>query len=255
MARPDLTSTGVGLALMPVSMTGYSGNPDLDPFRATQFDTAVERHFAPASLLAAGVFYKDVSAFTTSIEVIEEHPEAPNNTLTGPASYTYLIGRPVNGEEGKIQGIELNYQHALSMLPAPFDGLGYAFTYTYADSETPEIDELTGKVMPLPNSSEHSANAVVYYEKGSFSGRVAYNYRGEYMTNGGGASSGGANWADARGQVDVSASYRLNDNFRLTFEGVNLTREINSFYRTNEGRLYSSYQDDRRLYFGVAATF
>ncbi|MBM0106975.1 TonB-dependent receptor [Steroidobacter sp. S1-65] len=255
VARPDLTSTGVGLSLQPVSMTGSSGNPDLDPFRATQFDTTVEWYFAPASLLAAGVFYKDVSAFTTYSEQIEEHPEAPNNTLTGPAAYTYVIGRPTNGKDGKVQGIELNYQQALSMLPRPFDGFGYAVTYTYADSETPDIDELTGRNNPLNNSSEHSANAVVYYEKGPFSGRVAYNYRSEYMTNGGSIASGGANWADARGQVDASASYRINDNFQVTVEGVNLTRAINSFYRTNPGRLYSSYLDDRRIYLGVAATF
>ncbi|WP_198683246.1 TonB-dependent receptor [Peristeroidobacter agariperforans] len=255
VARPDLTSTGVGISLQPVSMTGFSGNPDLDPFRATQFDTTVEWYFAPASLIAVGAFYKDVSAFTTSVEVVEEHPEAPNNTLTGPAAYTYIIGRPVNGKDGKIQGVEVNYQHALTMLPQPFDGFGYAFTYTYADSETPEKDELTGQTLPIPNSSEHSANAVVYYEKGPFSGRVAYNYRSEYMTNGGSIASGGSNYADARGQVDASASFRINDNFQLTFEGVNLTREINSFYRTNPGRLYSSYLDDRRIYFGVAATF
>ncbi|WP_161811648.1 TonB-dependent receptor [Steroidobacter agaridevorans] len=255
VARPDLTSTGVGLSLQPVSMTGFSGNPDLDPFRATQFDTTVEWYFAPASLIAVGAFYKDVSAFTTSVEVVEEHPEAPNNTLTGPAAYTYIIGRPVNGKDGEIQGVEINYQHALTMLPQPFDGFGYAFTYTYADSETPEKDELTGQTLPIPNSSEHSANAVVYYEKGLFSGRVAYNYRSEYMTNGGSIASGGSNYADARGQVDASASFRINDNFQLTFEGVNLTREINSFYRTNPGRLYSSYLDDRRIYFGVAATF
>lgn len=255
VARPDLTSTGVGLALLPVSMVGFSGNPDLDPFRATQFDTTVEWYFAPASLIAVGAFYKDVSAFTTSVEVVEEHPEAPNNTLTGPAAYTYTIGRPVNGEDGKIQGIELNYQHALTMLPQPFDGFGYAFTYTYADSETPEKDELTGRTLPIPNSSEHSANAVVYYDRGLFSGRVAYNYRSEYMTGGGSIASGGSNYADARGQVDASASFRINDNFQLTLEGVNLTREINSFYRTNPGRLYSSYLDDRRIYFGVAGAF
>jgi TonB-dependent receptor len=255
VARPDLTSTGVGISLQPVSMTGFSGNPDLDPFRATQFDTTLEWYFAPASLLAVGAFYKDVSAFTTSVEVVEEHPEAPNNTLTGPAAYTYVIGRPVNGKDGKIQGIELNYQHALSMLPAPLDGFGYALTYTYADSETPQIDELTGQTLPIPNSSEHSANAVVYYERGPFSGRVAYNYRSEYLTNGGSIASGGSNYADARGQVDASASFRINDNFQLTLEGVNLTREINSFYRTNTGRLYSSYLDDRRIYVGVAATF
>lgn len=255
VARPDLTSTGVGISLQPVSMTGFSGNPDLDPFRATQFDTTVEWYFAPASLVAVGAFYKDVSAFTTSVEVVEEHPEAPNSTLTGPAAYTYILGRPVNGRDGRIQGVELNYQQALTMLPQPFDGFGYAFTYTYADSDTPEKDELTGQTLPIPNSSEHSANAVVYYEKGPFSGRVAYNYRSEYMTNGGSIASGGSNYADARGQVDVSASFRINDSFQLTFEGVNLTREINSFYRTNPGRLYSSYLDDRRIYFGVAATF
>jgi iron complex outermembrane receptor protein len=255
VARPDLTSTGVGISLQPVSMTGFSGNPDLDPFRATQFDTTVEWYFAPASLVAVGAFYKDVAAFTTSVEVVEEHPEAPNNTLTGPAAYTYIIGRPVNGKDGRIQGVEINYQHALTLLPQPFDGFGYAFTYTYAASETPEKDELTGQTLPIPNSSEHSANAVVYYERGLFSGRVAYNYRSEYMTNGGSIASAGSNYAAARGQVDASASFRINDNFQLTFEGVNLTREINSFYRTNPGRLYSSYLDDRRIYFGVAATF
>ena len=38
-------------------------------------------------------------------------------------------------EGGRLTGIELAYDQALRFLPAPFDGLGVTFNFTYADSE------------------------------------------------------------------------------------------------------------------------
>ncbi len=251
-ARPPLSSTGVGITLFPVTNTGTAGNPDLEPFAATQYDASAEWYFAPASMVSVAVFKKDIAAFTRIIQVSEDHPEAPNNT-TGQT--TYLVNRPVNGTQGKVNGFELNYQHALSFLPAPFDGLGYTLTYTYSDSETPNIDQLTGEALPLPFASKDSANAIVYYEKGPFSVRLAYNYRSAFLVVQQSAATGGSLWNDARGQWDASASYKLGDRYRLTFQAVNIGKNVNSFYVSNKNRINNSFQDDRRIYFGISATY
>ena len=251
-ARPPLSSTGVGVTLFPVTNTGTAGNPDLKPYAATQYDASFEWYFAQASMLSVALFKKDVSAFTRIIQVSEDHPEAPNNTN---GQTTYLVNRPVNGTQGTVNGFEVDYQHALSFLPAPFDGLGYTLTYTYSDSKTPNTDEVTGQDLPLPFASKNSANAILYYEKGPFSGRIAYNYRSAFLVVQQGASAGGSLWNDARGQWDASASYKLTDTYRLTFEANNIGKDINSFYVTNRNRINNSFQDDRRIYVGISATF
>lgn len=254
-ARPELSSTGVGVSLQPVSMTGTAGNPDLKPYAATQFDLTAEWYFARASMISLSLFKKNVSAFTRIVQFTELHPEAPNNTMTGPAAITYLVSRPENGTDGKIDGFEVSYQHALTFLPAPFDGLGFSLAYTYAKSTTPNVDALTGKTLPIPNASKNSLSAVGYYEKGPFSGRVAYSYRSSYLVQQQAASAGGSLYAAGRGQLDASASLKLSEQVRLTVEGVNLTRDINSFYVNDATRLFSAYQNDRRVYFGAAVTF
>ncbi len=251
-ARPPLSSTGVGVTLFPVTNTGTAGNPDLKPYAATQYDASFEWYFAPASMLSLALFTKDVSAFTRVIQESQNHPEAPNNTN---GDTIYLVNVPINGTQGKVNGIELDYQHALTFLPAPFDGLGYTLTYTYSDSTTPDVDALTGKTLPIPFASKDSANAILYYEKGPFSARVAYNYRSAFLVVQQAATSGGSLWNDARGQWDASAAYKINDRYRITLEANNIGKDINSFYVGNKTRINNSFQDDRRIYLGVAATF
>ena len=203
-------------------------------------------------MVSLALFKKDVSAFTTIVQVSENHPEAPNNT-TG--STVYLVNRPTNGAKGEVHGFEVNLQQALSFLPAPFDALGYSISYTYAPSETPNIDELTGQKLPLPNSSEKSYNLVGYYDGARLSARIAYNHRSEHLLIQQGRSSGGSLFAKARGQIDVSATYKLNENFKINLEGVNLGKDVKTSYVGTQNRIFNSWQDDRRIYLGVSATF
>ena len=190
--------------------------------------------------------------YKRQVQVTENHPEAPNNTN---GSTIYLVNRPVNGDHGTVAGYEVNYQHALSFLPSPFDGLGYQLTYTHSDSRTPNIDEFTNKALPMPYASKHSANVVLYYEKYGFSTRLAYNYRSSFLVAQQGAASGGSLFGDGRGQYDLSASYDITDNYKVTFEGVNLGKNINSFYVGDKNRTYNAFMDDTRFYVGLAATF
>jgi len=255
-ARPRLNDTGVGVLLVPVAGTGSGGNPFLQPFEANQYDFSAEWYFAPASQLSVALFRKDVGTFVS----FQVSPEIFALDRTGlpvgdPLRNTFDVSRPVNGTDASVNGIEVNYQHALTFLPGPFDGLGYGLTYTFADTETEIIDELTGLTLPLPNASRNSANVIVYYEKGPFSGRIGYNWRDEFLLLRQGAVQGGSRYNAGRSQVDASASWRVNDTFTINFDAVNLTKEINSQYVNSPERLNDSFLDDRRLFLGVSATF
>lgn len=252
LARPPLSLTGVGINVIPTAGTGSAGNPLLRPFEADQYDVSAEWYFAPASLISVAGFYKNVSAFTTTITTIEDIPEirAPgiDNTL-------YNISRPVNGTDGTIKGFEINYFHALTFLPEPFDGFGVNASFTRSTGRTPNRDALTGERLSLVNLSKTSYNLIGYYEKYGINARVAYNYRSGFLLTQQPASLGGSLFQRGRDQLDASVSYRLNSTFQVTLDALNLTRSVRSLYTGTRNRFTTATQDDRRFYFGVAATF
>ena len=73
------TSTGGGDTGTPTTTTvqkwtGYAGNPDLKPMRATQFDSALEWYFSKTGLLYTTLFYKRINNYIAQ----ETHPETYN---------------------------------------------------------------------------------------------------------------------------------------------------------------------------------
>jgi len=249
VARPSLSDVGVSFVPLFVSRTGSRGNPRLRPFEATQFDATLEWYFAPSSAITVAAFYKNVDSFTINVTQEEFIPGLSEEFGT------FQITQPTNGEAGKIKGFEIAYQQTLRFLPAPFDNLGIQANYTFVDSETPLIDEATQAALPLPGLSKHSYNLIGFYEDKTFSVRAAYIYRSDYLLGQGGAASGGSSYSDGRGQLDISAQVNLSKNLRLTVEAINLTREIDRQYLQDELRLLNTSREDRRVFFGVAATF
>lgn len=249
VARPSLSDVGVSFVPLFVSRTGSRGNPNLRPFEATQFDATLEWYFAPSSALTIAGFYKNVDSFTINVTREEFIPGISEEFGT------FQITQPTNGESGKIKGFEVAFQQSLRFLPKPFDNLGVQANYTYVDSETPLVDEATRAALPLPGLSKHSYNLIGFYEDDTFSLRAAYIYRSSYLLGQGGAASGGSSYSDGRGQLDVSGQVNLTKNVRLTVEAINLTREIDRQYLQTPLRLLNTSREDRRIFFGVAATF
>lgn len=250
VARPSLADVGVSFIPFIVARTGSRGNPALRPFQATQYDATLEWYFAPSSALTVAGFYKDVSSFTINTT----RPEFVPGLSTSPDDL-FQITQPTNGESGTIKGFEVAYQHALRFLPAPFDNLGIQANYTFVDSKTPLIDEATQTALPLPGLSKHSYNLIGFYEDKTLSLRVAYIHRSKYLQGQGSAASGGSSYMQARGQLDASVQINLTQNVRLTAEAINLTRSVERQYLQDPARLLSSLREDRRFFFGVAATF
>jgi iron complex outermembrane receptor protein len=69
MTRPTLGSLTPGGSADGFNFRVTSGNPFLDPYRATNYDLAVEWYFAPQAILSVALFKKDVSSFTRSASI------------------------------------------------------------------------------------------------------------------------------------------------------------------------------------------
>ena len=126
-------------------------------------------------------------------------------------------------------------------------------------------------IQPLTDLSKHAANATLYYEDDAFSIRGSVSYRGGYLQAGGvpgrngvpvgnapnfNPNSGQPTFNDVEGvhstlNLDMSASYNINDHFTLTFEAINLTDEyVDQYIDSAADRLSVYHHTGRQFYFG-----
>jgi TonB-dependent receptor len=253
VSRPALRDVAPGTTVSLTNFTAAAGNPNLEPIEATQFDAALEWYFAPSSFLGVAAFSKQISTFIisqTTLQTIDGFPAIAVNP-----SGLFQLNSPINSTDGRVRGIEVNYQHAFRFLPAPFDGLGVQTNYTFADSRTPIVDPLGGATLPLPRLSRHTYNIVAYYENDLFTTRLAYNYRSRFLFSLDSAALGGARFEDAFGQLDLTASLKISELFRLTFDATNLNKAITRQFQGTENRLTFSAVNDTRYQFGIIGTF
>ncbi|MEO2279662.1 TonB-dependent receptor [Pseudoalteromonas pernae] len=219
------------------------GFPDLEPEEANQADMTLEWYFADSSSMSGGLFYKDIDSFI----------EYQNTPLTY-EGVEYYASFPSRGEYGaKIKGVELAYQQSLEeWLPAPFDGLGFQFNYTYVESNY-EDPELKAKNLPFRGMSKNSYNAVIYYENDKFEGRLAYNWRGKFLQDAG--STGGAYWIADYGQLDASINYNINDTVSVFAQANNLTNSRYWGYIKREDQVRYLERFGTQLSFGIRGSF
>lgn len=198
--------------------TGSGGAPDLDPFKANQYDASLEYYFGTDALLSVGLFYKDISTFIVQRQSAETY-----------SGINYLINRRVNGDGATVKGVELLAQLPFYFLPEPLDGFGVVATYSYIDSETPIVD-ITGRALTLPGLSKNNINLVGYYERGPFSFRLAYNWRDEYLVGLSAAATGIYN--DSFADLSANLHYDITENVSFNLEAINL---LNAQQRTFDG--------------------
>ena len=234
MSRPGYGNLSGYRGLNESQLTGVGGNPDLDPYRATQFDLSWEWYINKTGGFNAAIFYKNIQSYLTSEEVIETHYHQPSN-----ADQEYVINLKSNGSGGKNVGFELNYQQDL------FYGFGVNTNYTYSNSSTESGDI-------IPGNSEDTYNLTVYYEKGPISTRVAYNYRSEYFLFN---SRGNDVYVDGSERYDATFSYRFGNNTSLVLQAINLTDEVQSRYAGEYYRHLGTFENGRKFRAGVQMKF
>jgi len=246
LTRPTISSlsTRVNYSTNVGAERVSASNPNLTPFKSTNYDLSVEWYFDEVASLTFAAFNKQLDSFLT----VSTQPVIIQGVEFGDT-------RPRNGGEGDITGFEIAYQQIFDTLPAPFDGLGIQANYTNIDSSADYSDLGNSEELTLEGLSEHNANLVLFYEKDAVKLRFAYNYRSEFINE---AVSwiGGPKSTDDFGQLDFRGSYDINDNFQVFFEGINITNEtLSQFYDLKEHQL-AGYEDfGSRYAIGIKAQF
>ena len=208
------------------------GNPDLDPLTATNFDIGVEFYPGGIGVVSAGFFYKDIQDFVVLADVADFNPDF--------SGFDEAI-QPINGDDAEVFGIELGFVRKMDFLQYPWDGLLVSANYTYVDSEA----TLPGRVgtIPLPRTSENVGNFAIGYEQGPWSLRIALTYRDAYLDAIEELDDPAFDrYADAHTQIDLSAKYRINPNFQVYFEAINVNDEP-FFAYFGEPRFLSQYEE------------
>lgn len=241
MARPTPSELSFGQTLDVVGLTGSQGNPNLKPFQATDSDLALEWYPTRDTYLSGTLFEKDISRFIVNTTV-------PYTDVDG---VTYNVTMPINGNDRvKIRGLEIGGQIALSMLPAPFDGIGLLGNATVQrDRGFKGVNLIDGTTLPFPGLSRFSYNAGIYFENARFSVRMSYNWRSRWLITASGRG-GLPEFNEAYGTLDGSVNYTLTPRFTVFLDGTNLTKA--QYIQENAPqRRISNEIDGLRIFLGV----
>jgi len=226
---------------------GNSGNANLDPFRASQFNMAWEDYIGQSGLISVGAFYKAVDNFVTQANVPTLVPDGTGGTVGNVATL-------VNGGTGTIKGLELGGQYAFA------NGFGIQANYTRSDSDSTQSSSFAGH-LPIPGVSKNSVNVIGYFERAGFSGRIAYAWRSEAVNSSGVGSSfqfqdinGNSKvytvYSAPYGQVDGQIGYDFGSHFGVVASVVNLTNEKQHTYLQWKNEPFTYDDTGRRFFFG-----
>jgi iron complex outermembrane receptor protein len=248
IARPAPFQLTSAVNLTPETSSGSSGNPELRPLIANQYELGLEWYFQDGSLASATAFSKNIKDFiftTVSAETID-------------GQFIARLSRPENGPSAELEGIELSFQHNFP------NNFGVAANYTYTNINASPVIEaslvngeatLVERAVQFPFTSENSYNLTGYYENDTFSARLNYSYRDEFFKAN---VETGQRWGKEQETLDGQVSYNVTDSLTVRIEALNLTGEtIEDIYVSRAGQQFtaSQFYNGRRFYVGVNYNF
>ncbi|WP_299946264.1 TonB-dependent receptor [uncultured Microbulbifer sp.] len=244
-----------------------SGNPNMKPLTSWNFDAAIEWYPNEDTLLAFGIYHKKFQggfeqARTTESFVVDGQTVEADFTTTR-----------ANEDTNDLNGIEITGAHRFSYLPGYLSGLGIKASYNHADSDFKFEDSRYGSVTILaddgsvhsqtqgiiapgnvPGFSENVFSGQLYYQIGNLDTSIIYKYRSEYFQP---YTSNGTRlrYVGDVGVWEARASYRVNENLKLSLEAINLFDEPKKQYFFTNDNLGEVNSYGPRVFLGLKAKF
>ncbi|OAB60319.1 TonB-dependent receptor, partial [Leptolyngbya valderiana BDU 20041] len=223
-----------------------TGNPDLLPYVSDNFDLGLEWYYAPGSYMAANYFRKRVDNFLVSRteeqtfdgildpyigalaeqaraqlteeginptdqevfrrinEILGNDPTTPVRAQPGDPLAVFQVTSTANEEVGNVWGYELAVQHLFGD-----SGFGVQANATFVRGDVEADRDVINQSFALPGLSD-SANLILFYENEKFSGRVAYNWRDEFLS--GFDQYGAPVYVESFAPIDLNLTYKVNEN-------------------------------------------
>ncbi|NNE59140.1 MAG: TonB-dependent receptor [Hellea sp.] len=244
-----------------------AGNPELDPLTSWNFDAGFEWYPNPDSILAIGAYYK---SFQGGFENVRQN----ETFVIDGQNFEFPVSvQQTNNDTSSLFGIEFTGSHSFSYLPGLLSGLGAKVSYNYVDSNFEFEDsrygnaytrQLDGSIIQtnqgiiapggLPGLSEHTFTAQAYYQIDDFDFGINYKYRDDYFQP---FTSDGTRlrFIGDVGVWEARAAYKINDNFRLSAEAINLFSAPKEQYAFVRDDLYEVNDYGPRIFVGLRGRF
>lgn len=250
MSRPSFADQSGQVTYNIQTRTGGGGNPNLGPYRATNWGASYEYYFAPHSLFSVDAFYRNVNQYTiyknvlTSIIVPQATLDYCNTPvpatnggipacpgLTNPVQI--LMNTPYNGSHAQVKGLSVSFQGDLkwgfgiqtnvTYLTQKYGSFTAGQTVTGNQNGTPVTTNLanTAGKYPLPFLSKWSYTIAPYFERGPVEAHVSYTWRSKYSQVAGDETSQ-PTYTASFGQLDASLTYHLGKRFEINASAVNI---------------------------------
>lgn len=226
------------------------GNPNLKPEHANDYDVLYEHYLKPYGEIQAGFFYKQLS------QPIYYLADPDYQGKQYPSYVGYILDYIENGVNAKLYGVEFAYIQHLGFLPGAWSGFGITANYSRTGSSAGTLPLRTDNPA-LQRQTPTMFNLSPTYDKGRFSARLGatynsasiYQYQWQQCTAAvaaaGAAGTGpgcedpaylgpkgplGDNYLYAHLQVDAQASFRVQKQLTVLWQGLNLTDQVFGFY-------------------------
>jgi TonB-dependent receptor len=152
-----------------------------------------------------------------------------------------------------VNGLEIGGRVFFDQLPGAWSGIGVEANYTRVNSNSPDqlafgMDGNKISNVPIVGLSKDNFNINLLYDKGPWDARLAYSWRSDYLTSTASNGTEGSYafagqpaqygcaagticyalplYANAFGQLDGSASYKVNDNIKVSLQLTNILGAI-----------------------------
>ncbi len=264
MARPSLGFLSPGGSISTTgNLTITSGNPYLQPFRATTFDASFEYYFESGGLIGVGLFYKDIGTYVQQLRTNVPYNQTGLPLSLLPPNFTgeevFQVTTPVNTEGGPLKGFEINWQQPFTFLPGKWANFGTLFAYTRVYSKIDYVTSPTNQTVireDLIGLSPESWSGTFYYDGPKFDARVSASYRSAFLQRVPGQNNNDVEGKNSTLNVDFKLGYKLTEQLELTFEGTNLTDEFNDqFIGRDRNSPVVYHHTGRQLMFGARFTY
>jgi len=230
-------------------LTASAGNPNVNPYRAVNWDGSAEWYFNPQSMVAVSFFYKNVLNYIVNKATFQERVNGSwtlpgfADGLTGQSLVAsgqcttagicnYSVSAPEDGGRATVKGGTISYQQAYGY------GFGLRANYTYSVANTKSGGA-------LPYNSKNSYTVAPYYEEGPYSASLAYSYRSSYLA-GGYVAGAAPTYIDGFKELDATLGYQINQNFSVTLNMLNLLNSKYYAYLGSKTQLANEYVTGRQ---------
>ncbi len=235
------------------------GNPRLEPLMSWNGDLSFEYYADDDNAITLALFYKQLQAGIVPADA----SSVQETFIIDGVPVTVPVAQQTNDNTKRdLWGLELTINHAMTYLPAPFDGLGFIGGYSYADTNFEYPDpSAVDPAFPLalftePASiiglSKHTLNATAYYEQGPISLRLLYKYRSRYLKP---FELNANRFAQPNESLDANVTFRVTNNIQLRLDALNILNEPQYLERPVPGAISEISYVGTRYQAGVRFRF